>query len=69
MGLMELLRRWTKGEDARAVERAEEESRLTAHERNLDRESLENRQADVVAGSRWAGAEASDAAEDDLRGA
>jgi hypothetical protein len=64
---MDLLRRWTKGEDARALERAEEESLLTAHERDIDRESLENRQADVVADSRWTGQDAHAAAEDDLR--
>jgi hypothetical protein len=68
MGLVDLIRRWTKGETARSLERADEESRMTPHERDVDRESLENRQADVVARSQWTGAEASDAAEDDLRG-
>ena len=66
MGIKELFQRWTKGEDARAVERAEEESRMTPAERDGDREDFEARKDDLVAGRGPAGDAALDAAADDL---
>jgi hypothetical protein len=56
MGLKELFQRWTKGEDARAVERAKEESQMTPHERDVDREDFEARKDDVAATRGLAGA-------------
>ena len=49
MGLRELFQRWRKGEDARAVERAGEESRMTPYERDVDREDFEARKDDLAA--------------------
>ena len=66
MGLRDLFSRWTKGEDARALERAERESTMSPRERELDRESLEARQDDIVADSRWAGQDASASVADDV---
>jgi heme-degrading monooxygenase HmoA len=66
MGLKELFQRWTKSEDARAVERAEEESRMTPYERDVDREDFEARKDDLLAGRDRAGADALDVADDDL---
>jgi hypothetical protein len=68
MGLKQILQRWSKREDARAVERAEEESRMTPFERDVDREDFEARKDDVAA-SRWpAGEAARDVAADDPDG-
>ena len=66
MGLKDLFSRWSKGEDERATERAEEESRMTPAERAFDKEDFEARKDDVAAGSTWAGREAEGAASDDL---
>jgi hypothetical protein len=58
MGLKDLFSRWSKGEDERAIERAEEESRMTPFERDVDREDFEGRKDDVYATEREsAGAE------------
>lgn len=58
MGLKDFFRRWSKGEDERAVERAEEESRMTPLQRDVDREDFEGRKDDVYATEREsAGAE------------
>jgi hypothetical protein len=62
MGLKELWQRWSKGEDARAVERAEEESRMTPFERDLDHEDFEARKDDVAATRGSAGSAAADTA-------
>jgi hypothetical protein len=65
MGLKDLFSRWSKGEDARAVERAEEESRMTPFERDVDQEDFEGRKDDLFATEREsAGAESFPAAED-----
>lgn len=65
MGLKDLLARWSKGEDRRAIERAEEESRLSPHERAVDQEDYEGRKDDLYATEREsAGAEAVPPAED-----
>ena len=66
MGLKDLFSRWTKGEDARAVERAKLESQMSPLERGIDQEDFEARKDDTAAGSTWAGREAEGAASDDL---
>ena len=66
MGLRDLFSRWMKGEDARAVERAERESAMTASERDVDREDFEARKDDVAAGSGLVGFDASQTAAKDL---
>jgi hypothetical protein len=60
MGLKELFQRWTKGEDARAVERAEEESEMTPLERDVDREDFEAHKDDVAVTRGLAGSEPED---------
>lgn len=58
MGRKDVFSRWPKGEDERAIERAEEESRMTTFERDLDLEDFEGRKDDVYATEREsAGAE------------
>jgi hypothetical protein len=67
MGLKDLLSRWTKREDRRAIQRAEAESRMTPYERAVDTEDFEARKDDTAATSGWAGSEAAAAASDDDR--
>jgi hypothetical protein len=64
MGLKDLFSRWSRGEDERALERAELESRMTAEERAADREDYEARKVDTAVESSWAGSEANAAADD-----
>jgi hypothetical protein len=66
MGLKEILSRWTRSEDRRAVERSKEESRMAAHERDVDQEDFEARKDDVKLNRDFAGSEALDTARDDL---
>jgi hypothetical protein len=66
MGLKDFFQRWSKGEDARVTERAEEESGLTGHERAVDGEDFEARKDDLLAGRGLAGEAARDVAADDL---
>ena len=66
MRLKDLFHRWRKGEDERAVERAEQESQMTGHERAVDQEDFEARKDDVAAGLDWPAAEAEQSASDDL---
>lgn len=66
MGLKDLFSRWTKGEDARATERAKLESRMSPEERAFDQEDFEARKDDTAADSSWAGREADGAARGDL---
>jgi hypothetical protein len=63
MGLKDLLRRWSKREDARAIER-EQEAELGG--RAGVTQDFEGRKDDVAAASRPAGAAAEDAASGDL---
>lgn len=49
MGLKSFFRRWSKGEDRRAIERARLESRMTPHERTVAREDFEERKDDTAA--------------------
>ena len=66
MGLKDLFSRWTKSEDRRATERAEDESRMTPEERAFDQEDFEGRKEDLASGSTWAGREAEGAASGEL---
>jgi hypothetical protein len=66
MGLKDLFSRWTKGEDRRAVERAELESQMTPEERAVDQEDFEGRKDDTFGASSWAGREAEGASSGDL---
>jgi hypothetical protein len=66
MGLKAFFSRWSKGEDARAVERADVQSRMSPAERARDAEDFEARKDDIAAESTWAGSEAIDAAGDDV---
>ena len=66
MGLKDLFSRWTKGEDARAIERAKSESLMSPEERAVDQEDFEARKDDISAESSWAGREAEGAASGEL---
>ncbi len=66
MGLKDLFSKWSKGEDRRAIERAEDESRRTPEERAFDQEDFEGRKEDLAAGSTWAGREAEGAERGEL---
>jgi hypothetical protein len=66
MGLRDLFSRWTKKEDERAVERAEEETRMTPEERAADSEDFEAKKDDLAAQSHPPGMEADDASSGDL---
>jgi hypothetical protein len=66
MGLKQFFQRWSKSEDARVIERAEEESRLTPFERDVAGEDFEARKDDLMAGRGRAGEAARDVAADDL---
>ena len=66
MGLKDLFSRWTKGEDARAIERAKSESLMSPEERAVDQEDFEARKDDISAASSWAGREAEGAASGEL---
>jgi hypothetical protein len=66
MGLKDLFRRWSKGEDDRALQRADEESRMTPAERAVDSEDFEGKKEDLAVFNSRTGSEAADAAADDL---
>jgi len=66
MGLRDLFSRWSKKEDDRALERAEEESRMTAEERAIDSEDFEAKKDDLSAISHPPGMQADDASLGDL---
>jgi fumarylacetoacetate (FAA) hydrolase family protein len=68
MGLKSFFSRWSKGEDERAIERAEEDSRGTALQRDLDQEDFEGKKEDLLVEQQdFASSEAFGAAEDELR--
>ena len=70
MGLRDLFSRWSKGEDERAIERAEEESQahVSSHERAVDHEDYEGRKEDLYSLEHdYPGAEAAATADEDLR--
>jgi hypothetical protein len=58
MGLRDLLHRWTKGEDERALEREEEaeEGRLSAAQRAASAEDFEAKKDDAAAARSLGGA-------------
>jgi hypothetical protein len=63
MGLKSFFSRWTKGEDERALERADEETRMTPEERDVEEEDYEARKEDMrTAGTSYAGFDAADVA-------
>lgn len=65
MGLKDLFSRWSKSEDERVIERADEESRMPAFERDVDQEDFEGRKDDLFSTEREsAGAESVPAAEE-----
>lgn len=66
MGLREIWRNWSKTEDRRAVERADEASRLTPAEREFSNEDFEGRKEDLSTFNTRAGSEAADTAREDL---
>ena len=66
MGLKDLFKRWTKAEDDRAVERAEQETRMTNEERAFESEDFEGKKDDLSVASHWPGSEAADASAGDL---
>jgi hypothetical protein len=66
MSLKDFFKRWSKAENDRAIERAVEDSRGTAYERDLEQEDFEARKQDLRVGSSFAGSAAEDAAGDDL---
>jgi hypothetical protein len=67
MGLKSFFTRWTRGEDERAVDRAEEETRMTPVERDIDEEDYEGRKEDLLlADQDYASSEALGSAADDL---
>jgi hypothetical protein len=66
MGLKELFGRWRRGADDDAFERAREETRMTPYERDVDQEDYEGKKEDIQLTRDFPGAEALDAAGDDL---
>ncbi|HEX6761234.1 MAG TPA: hypothetical protein VF094_00395 [Gaiellaceae bacterium] len=59
MGLKSFFSKWSKGEDEQAVERAEEETRMTAYERDLEQTGgYEGRKTDSMISNTFAGSEA-----------
>ena len=59
MGLKDFFSKWSKGEDERALERAEEQTRMTAYERDLSQtEGLTGHQTDTMISNTFAGSEA-----------
>jgi hypothetical protein len=68
MGLKDFFARWTKSEDERAVERAQEEARMSPLERDFDHEDFEGKKDDLLAEQQdFASSDAFGAAEDELR--
>jgi hypothetical protein len=47
VGLKDLFKRWSKAEDDRAIERAQEDSYGSAQERELEQEDFEGRKQDT----------------------
>jgi hypothetical protein len=55
MGFFDFFKRWSKGEDERALERAGEETRMTPHERDVFEEDYEAQKDDVRVEERYPG--------------
>ncbi len=59
MGLKSFFSRWSKESDGEAIEKAEEETRMTPYERDLDQsEGFAGRETDSYVSNSWAGSEA-----------
>lgn len=56
MGFFDFIKRWSKSEDGRALERAEEETRMSPHERDVFEEDYEARKDDTRVQERDPGA-------------
>jgi hypothetical protein len=65
MGFFDFIKRWSKRENDRTLERAEEESRMTPHERDVFEEDFEGRKADTEAREWFPGASTLGADEED----
>ena len=66
MGLKRFFSRWTHGEDDRALERADEETQMTAPERDVDREDYEERKDDIKTDASYAGFDAAEVAQNEV---
>jgi hypothetical protein len=67
MGLKDLFARFTKGADRQKLERAAEESQMTARERAIDQEDYQARKDDTyVLNETYPGAEAGSTVSDEL---
>ena len=59
MGLKSFFSKWSKESDQEALEKAEEESRMTPYERDLDQsEGFAGRETDSYVSNSWLGSEA-----------
>ena len=58
MGLKNFFKGWSKGEDEQALERAEEETRMTPYERDLAQEGYAGQKTDSMISNTYAGSEA-----------
>jgi hypothetical protein len=59
MGLKSFFSRWSKESDREALERAEEETRMTPYERDIDQsEGFAGRKTDSMISNTFAGSEA-----------
>jgi len=47
MGFLDFFKRWSKSEDERVLERAEEQTRMTPLERDISKEDYEARRDDL----------------------
>lgn len=65
MGLWGFFKRWSKAEDERALERADEETRMSPHDRDVFEEDYEARKDDTHIAGGFAGSEALGAADDE----
>ncbi len=66
MGLKSFFSRWTKSDDARALERADEETRMTPQERDVDEEDYEAHKDEIRTDASYAGFDAADVARNEV---
>ncbi len=66
MGLKDLLQRWTKSSDARAVAQAAAEAQMTPEERDAGQDGYEERKDDLLTKRSFAGSAAEDVAKNEL---
>ncbi len=65
-GIEALLQPLDPGEDDRALERADEETQMTAPERDVDREDYEERKDDIKTDASYAGFDAAEVAQNEV---